>query len=224
MTDDDYLALMRADIVPEGSRGLWAVERFDLRESHNMRGVVAPAGVYTALRRLEEATDGPGDCGLAWRTWMSDVPLETHAALPFVRRAHGDVLVTGLGLGTILRALSANPDVRLVTVIERDPTVRALVWPTYADDPKLQLVAGDALEVDLGETFSCAWHDIWPTISASENIPQMLQLRDRFSVSDLVMFWSLPDCLVKLRRAERRGKLPHGTADQFASLLRRRPR
>jgi hypothetical protein len=218
VTDADYMRLMRADVVPVGAHGLWTIDRFDLAAPLDMRGVVAPAGRYTSLRRLEEATDGPGDCGLVWRTWMSDVPAETETALPFLHVAHGDVLVTGLGLGTILRALVEKPEVRLVTVVELNPAVLALVGPTYADHPKIQLVPGDALTVDLGETFDCAWHDIWPTICA-KNLPEMFKLRDRFFVRGRVMFWAIDQCLAQVADAEGKRKLPRGTRSKIERMI-----
>jgi len=225
MTDEDYRALMRADHVPVGGRGTWLIDRFDIgRPRSDRHGRVVPAGRYTSLRQisLEPAGDGTGENGdgVAWTTWMSDVPGEIEAALPFVRIARGDVLVTGLGLGTILRALAAKPEVHLVTVVERDPHVRELVWPTYAADPKLQLVPGDALTVDLGETFDCAWHDIWPSIHAGENIPQMFELERRFDVRGPIRHWSLPECIFQMVEAEIAGMLPPGAVDDIQSMLR----
>lgn len=215
MTDEEYLALMRVGDLPIGERGLWLIDRFDVKEPEDMRGVVTPAGRYTSLRRLDVSGHG---VGFEYSTWMSDVPLELQEALPFVRVARGDVLVTGLGLGTILRALVAKPDVRLVTVVEKDHHVRELVGPHYQDHPKIQIVPGDALTVDLAEPFDCAWHDIWPTINA-RNLIDMLALWERFDVRGPVMFWSIGSCIAQAREAEGEGKLPPGTADEIEKMF-----
>lgn len=219
MTDAQLMELMAQNIVPTGSSGLWSVDRFDLAAPADVHGTPTPAGRYTSLRCLDYSDQG---VGFMMRTWMSNVPSELSEALPFVKIAHGQVLVTGLGLGTILLGLVAKPEVKLVTVIEKNADVRRLVGPTFDAMDKVQIVPGDALTVDLAETFDCAWHDIWPTVDAT-NIEQMFKLRDRFYVTGEVMYWSVPGCRKQMQDAEDDGKLPRGTGAELLAALERRP-
>ena len=136
------------------------------------RGRRIEPGRYMALVRL----DGDGEP----ETWMSDAEWHDHRRVLAVAR--GRVVVTGLGLGCVVRAMLARGRVEHVTVVEREPDVIAMVWPAlalaYGD--RVALHRADALtgELPAGE-WDLAWHDIWPTISAA-HIPDMFALRLRY--------------------------------------------
>ena len=157
--------------------------------THSGRGV--PEGTYTRL--LHGTT-----------VVMSDTPDEIRDHMPFVARARGRVLVHGLGLGMVARALLRNPEVNHVTVVEASPEVLRLVGPhvqpegpgilfepaepapprkgrVVLEAPRLRLVFGDAFtwQPPPVERWDAAWHDIWPYISR-ENLPEMARLHRRF--------------------------------------------
>ena len=48
-------------------------------------------------------------------------------------------------------------------MVEVDPDIVAMVWPTLGDDHRAHLTVGDARKVDWppGTTWDFAWHDIW---------------------------------------------------------------
>jgi spermidine synthase len=122
---------------------------------------------------------------------MSDTGDELESHLDFMMRAHGDVLVTGLGLGCVARGCLANPFVKRVTVIEKDSCVLRLVAPHMPRDPRLRIVHADALQyVDvlcsqpLVRQFDCAWHDLWAD-DDDEN-GKALQLMHACMIRDLV--------------------------------------
>ena len=105
--------------VPDGIAGDWKVETFEVqdRELSQMismmktgRGV--PAGKYKALKR-------------SGTTVMSNTPDEIRDFMRFVYKAKGSVLVNGLGLGVLLKALLNKPEVTDVTVIEKSADVKA---------------------------------------------------------------------------------------------------
>src|ERR1043165_3411317 len=119
---------MRADQVPEGESGLWRIHR---RESKVVaphrtflehprltdRMMVAPGG-YTFLTRLTTQTLHSGGEAV-----MEDTPQELSKHLDFVLRAHGRVLVTGLGLGCIARGLLLNERVTELHIVEREKAI-----------------------------------------------------------------------------------------------------
>lgn len=92
---------------------------------------------------------------------MHDYPQELAKHLDFMLRAHGRVLITGLGLGCVARGCLANPAVKEITVIERDNAVIDLVWPHMPQI--INLVEADAVQwcKETNEQFDCAWHDLW---------------------------------------------------------------
>jgi hypothetical protein len=163
MIKDDILSAMKADRIPEGWSGLWFIYKrsFSKPTASVRQGkpVTLPSGHYTFLCRLTEATlyqVPPGE------TVMEDTPFELCTHLGFALHAYGDVLVTGLGLGCVVRGLLANPAVQHVTCIENSADVISLVKP-YMPAERLMVIQADALEwtAKNERKFDCAWHDLW---------------------------------------------------------------
>ena len=157
------LKAARADTIPEGDSGLWIIKKtfYDHDEITNWRGkqVILPAGVYTHLIRVTTAKLHlwpPGE------VVMEDTPFELNTHLNFMLHACGDVLVTGLGLGCVIRGLLMNPRVNHITCIEKSDNVLNLVAP-YIKNDRLTIIKADALNwcKDSHNKFDCAWHDLW---------------------------------------------------------------
>lgn len=93
---------------------------------------------------------------------MEDSPQEIRRHLPILLEAHGRVLVTGLGLGCVVRGLLAKPEVEHVDVVEKSLTVLGWMSPEFGTDPRVTLHYGDALTYDWpGDTWwHFAWHDL----------------------------------------------------------------
>lgn len=158
-----FLAAMKANGIPEGWARLWFVHKLDVKwdtpTGRHGKTVVLPRGQYTYLRRLTDSTlyaNEPGE------VVMEDTPFELRTHLGFVMRAYGNVLVTGLGLGCVIRGLLANSAVKHVTCIENSPDVLKLVSPHMPSD-RLTIIEADALQwtAQCKDQFDCAWHDLW---------------------------------------------------------------
>lgn len=167
---DNILEAMKATDIPAGESGLWSIGKTTTPEPiisvrHNTM-VELPAGTYTFLRRLTTATmhlEPPGE------VVMEDTPFELRTHLEFALRARGRVLVTGLGLGCVVRGLLANPDVDQVVCIENSKNVLQLVGP-YMPTDRLTIIQAEALEWTAKNTehFDSAWHDLWTNREAGE--------------------------------------------------------
>lgn len=187
MDKSQYLQVMRADNIPEGWRNFWFIKKAFISTDRPMqrygKPVVLPQGIYTFLHRVTDATmykTPPGE------VVMEDTPFELQTHLGFVMRARGSVLVTGLGLGCVIRGLLLNPNVEHVTCIENSQDVLDLVSPympefehpnsgrpisdTVPLIPRLSIVYADALEwtAKNKESFDCAWHDLWTDRGSGE--------------------------------------------------------
>jgi len=162
------------------SSGKWRVEQFVVTpedaQFEQMRmfnpsslGRGTPAGTYRRLMRGDQLV-------------MSDTPDERRDHQSFVRRAHGAVLINGLGLGVCLSDVLRKPDVAHVRVIEIAPEVIELVGPDFAGDPRVEIINADAYDYTpaKGERFEVVWHDIWDDICA-DNLRGMKALHRKYS-------------------------------------------
>ena len=161
----------RAESIPEGAAGLWHIKKIRLARSitapKDGKLVTVPAGEYTQLWRwtngtIQDRLDGkPTEPG---ELVMTDSPDELNTHLNFMLRAYGRVLITGLGLGCVIRGCLANPAVTHIVAIERDPHVIRLVKPHMPDD-RLTILQADAVSWCANnlprQRFDCAWHDLW---------------------------------------------------------------
>ena len=136
--------------------GLWSIERHEIRDL----ATIFLQGNYpvTFLRRLTEATMHIGG-----ETVMDDGRAELKRHLPIWLAAHGRVLVTGLGLGCVVRGLLVSPLVDHVDVIEIDKGIIKHVGQEFANDRRVTIHHGDALAFDGDgtERWDYAWHDLW---------------------------------------------------------------
>lgn len=150
--------------IPAGNSGLWYVRKWQIAKPLSVfdargKSHVCPPGSYTNLMRYTMASlHNGGDLV------MHDVPYELKKHLGFMLKAKGRVLISGLGLGCVVRGCLANPFVEHVTVVENSKDVLALVWRYMPVDRRCNLIFGDALgvakRVKKGE-YDCAWHDLW---------------------------------------------------------------
>ena len=117
---------------------------------------------------------------------MSDTPMERNSNRDFVKKANGDVLIFGLGLGLIILPLLQAEDVKTITVVELHQDLIDVVEPIlkaqdHAD--KLSIVQGDCFEYhkDLPKEkkWDCVYGDIWIDING-DNYPEMKTITKNF--------------------------------------------
>ena len=164
--------------VPEGSRGKWTVSKFTVSEADAkfsaLRAAVKGRGYVKAGTYTQLTCQGRGIV-------MSDTPDERRDHYGAVRKAHGHVLINGLGLGMVLAAVLKREGVEKVTVVEIDPDVIALVGPTYSSDPRVEIVNASAFDYKppKGTRYCVVWHDIWDSI-CGDNLPEMTKLKRKY--------------------------------------------
>lgn len=190
--------------VPEGVSGDWSVSKFTVdpedAKLFNLRCLMSgsidagrrmPAGDYTRL-----TCKGRG-------VIMSDTPAEERENKWLWWEATGDVLINGLGLGFVLKAICQRDEVKSVTVIEKEQDVINLVGDSV-DKEKVTIVHADALEwrPEKGQRFDVVWHDIWDDICL-DNKPEMSRLHRCYgSRCDLQNSWS-KSYLEQMQREDR---------------------
>lgn len=163
MPAPDVLDAMRVTglLPPRGHRGRarlgrWSVDEREAgaalalqeRWTPEAEGHPLPAGEYSVL-----LIDGAFS--------MCDAPFVLRNYATFLAAAEGDVLMTGLGLGCLVRGLLARPAVRSVTVLELHADVLALIGPHHRHR-QVELIQADALawRPPAGRRFDSAMLDI----------------------------------------------------------------
>ena len=139
---DDELLRYKANI-PEGCSGDFRVEKKILDEFRNCK---EPLDEYTILH-------------CATHHIMSDTTKEYREHQEFFNKAHGDVLVAGLGLGMIHQQLIENDDITSVTIVEKNQEVIDLVWEHCLKNEKFRLVHADIYEWQPDSTWDVGWFD-----------------------------------------------------------------
>lgn len=143
-------ARVPAALEPQSFGAGWTIERRPLPAT-----ACSDWCAYTLLRKLTWGSlhMEPGEIV------MEDSAFELRRHLPIWMAARGRVLVTGLGLGCVLRGLIANAHVEHIDVIEIDRDVIDVVGAEFTD-PRVAIHHGDALEIEIPGTWDYAWHDL----------------------------------------------------------------
>lgn len=164
---DDFR--VTGEIVP-GTRGLWSIEEFEVPKHDAgwaiFSGCRISPGRYTRLLRInpsDQGGHGPGRGAL----WMSDTPDEYGDHAHAIYQAHGRVLINGLGLGCVARAILQKEEVTHVDIVEQDGDLVALLLDAapWMVDPRVTVHVADAFDQcrawPVGTCWDVAWHDIW---------------------------------------------------------------
>jgi spermidine synthase len=160
--------------IPDGKSGVWSIETFtveknELSQVFSMfktgRGV--PEGTYKRLCRYGHVI-------------MSNTPDEIRDFIRFVHKANGSILVNGLGLGVLLKALLEKETITDITVIEKEQDVINLVAP-YIKDDRVTIICANAFDYipPKDKKYNYVWHDIWDNICA-DNLKEMKTLHRKY--------------------------------------------
>jgi hypothetical protein len=161
MTDEDIILAARVPMsVRPQSFGLWHISRDDftrypLDRFRSKVGFDFKTNLHHASNKSIHLTER------GWDIVMEDSIMELRKHLPIFRRANGNILITGLGLGCVVRGLLTKSEVRSIDIIEIDKDIIRIIGQEFADNPRIKLHHADALEMELPKTWDYAWHDLW---------------------------------------------------------------
>ena len=160
---NSFYDAFRSDL-PECNIDGVVVRRFDTRAPemrlanlrYEMEGRGTRPGVYTHL-----IVDG--------ELWMSDTDAEARDHHWFFLTCKAmnakRVLVNGLGMGCIVKALLTLESIEHIDVVEFDQRIIDIIGSHYAKDLRVHITHADAYKQTKqwpkGMTWDAAWHDIW---------------------------------------------------------------
>lgn len=115
--------------------------------------------------------------------WMTDAEFECWTSEDFVRKAFGDVLIAGLGLGLVLQPLLESKVVESVTVLELSTDVITLIGPLY-ECSKLTIIHADARTWEPPKkAYHFVYFDIWADVPNADTVKDICTLRRRYRSS-----------------------------------------
>ena len=184
--------------VPDGISGEWKVESFVVSKQdsdfmkirsifQNGRGSLSE-GKYKRLKRNGTVV-------------MSNVPDEINDCLDFLYKAHGHILINGLGIGVLVKYLLEKDNVKSITIIEKSQDVIKLSAPTYLKDNRVEIINSDSFiwNPPLGMRWNYVWHDIWDYIT-SDNLPEMHKLHRKYGKRcDYQESWCMRQCKQQMK-------------------------
>ena len=102
-------------------------------------------------------------------TWMSITPNEIKTMEPAIKKASGNIIVFGLGLGYFAFMTSLKEEVKSVTIIENDINIiniyKENLLPLFPQKEKINIVHADALEVIRKPLpYDFAFVDLWHSV------------------------------------------------------------
>jgi spermidine synthase len=130
---------------------------------------------------------------------MSNSAMEMRTNQDFVDKAYGDVLIAGMGISMITKALQEKKEVTSITIIEKNPKLMYFMMPLIREHLNFttKIIEGDIFEYETEEKFDCIYFDIWNFIEA-ENYLEMLELHNKFSKNlkpkGIMSSWRFKDC------------------------------
>lgn len=114
---------------------------------------------------------------------MSNTYMEERTNRDFCYKAHGDVLIGGLGIGMIIMAIQDKPQVNSITIIEKNPEVIDMIVPQLDFNGKVNVINADvfAWKPSRGQKFDCVYMDIWNYINEDVYKEEMLPLKRKYA-------------------------------------------
>lgn len=156
----------------EGER--FKVNNFEItRDNWRAKLDRIPTGHY--VRLIDKSEDV-----FSGRVVMSDTPMEKYTNSEFVHKAHGKVLIAGLGLGMIILAIQDKPEVEEIVVVEKYDEVRDLVLPQLPLNDKVKVIIADAHDYVPDQQYNTIYLDIWNSIGRSVYEKEMRPMRMRY--------------------------------------------
>jgi hypothetical protein len=202
MTPDDYVQAAR---VPESLKpqtfGPWTIRRWKRSDFDTRKlSLVGQFELQEALQRIG-FDNYTLLCRVSWRTLhlkdesevvMEDSKEELRKHLPIWLNARGRVLVTGLGLGCVVRGLLAKPEVEHITVVEIDKSILRIVGHEFRFNRRVTLVHCDAFNFQPSGQFDYGWHDLWTDGEEHLQLQHVRLLKKFHDTCERQGAWQLP--------------------------------
>lgn len=187
--NDDNFTYSKEQIIADE---LFNIDSIQLDEKRELND-------WMKLRAIDQSYDSI----ILWRNdevWMLDAPSEANTIDPCAKRATGDVLTYGLGIGYFIYMAMLNSNVKSITVIENSQDVIQMfenyLLPQFPKLP-LTIIHGDAFDYHNKEylaNFDYVFIDIYQ--SNRDGLLMIEKLLEQYNPPiDKIDFWIEDSCL-----------------------------
>lgn len=159
------------ELLDEKEINGWKLEKFEIT-CKNFIAILDGILPGTYIRLVHD-----GECV------MSDTGMEKRTNLKFCSKAHGDIIIGGLGIGMIIMAIQDKPEVRSITVIEKNQEVIDLVTSQIELNDKVKIVHADVFDwyPEKGVKYDMSYMDIWNCVNETVYRKEMLPLKRKYA-------------------------------------------
>lgn len=163
--------LEMSELLEDRQVGDWKLERFFI-DKNNFSAMISGISPGTYVRLLHK-----GSCV------MSNTSMEKRTNADFCIHAHGDVLIGGLGIGMIVLAIQEKPEVKSITVIEKNQEVIDMVASQLNFNEKVKIICADVFEwkPEKGVKYDVSYMDIWNWINKDVYNDEMKPLKRKYA-------------------------------------------
>lgn len=161
-----------AELLEDRQIGEWKLEHFTVYDHRNWQARIEGIAPGTYVRLIH-----------GWDCVMSNTNMEKRTNMDFCCNAYGDVLIGGLGIGMIILAIQDKPEVKSITVIEKNQEVIDIIAPQLKFNDKVKIICADVFEwnPDNGVKYDMSYMDIWSWINEDIYEKQMKPLKRRYA-------------------------------------------
>lgn len=96
---------------------------------------------------------------------MSETPMEHRTNYRFIHNAYGDILIGGLGIGMIILPIQDSPNVKSITVIEKNLDVIKCIQHQLPFNDKVKIINEDVFDYKPERKYDCIYMDIWAYVN-----------------------------------------------------------
>jgi len=157
---------MRALLLPD-TKGNFKIEHFTVADDYYAAWHNITPGDYVRLTHRGEIL-------------MSNTPMEERTNMWFCMNAYGDVLLGGLGIGMVIMAIQDKPEVKSITVLEKNSEVIELVDKQLPFNEKVEIIHADVFAWKPNKKYDCIYMDIWAGINQQIYRKEMIPLKRRY--------------------------------------------
>lgn len=139
-------------------------------------------------------------------TWMSVTPNEIETMEEGISKAHGDIIVFGLGIGYFAYMAALKNEVKSVTIVEKDWQIIDLfekfIFPSFTSKEKIKIIKDDAFNyLSSPLKYDFAFVDLWHSQEDGLDIFLRFKANEKLSPNCEFSYWLNKSFYALLRRA-----------------------